>query len=64
MIIHVKVFVNGIKNYKKLSKEIMKRSRLRNEFLNTMSDPDRKAYNQQINYVVNLLRKEEKGILW
>ena len=56
--------MNGIKNYKKLSKEIMKRSCLRNEFLNTMSDPDRKAYNQQINYVVNLLRKEEKGILW
>ena len=56
--------MNGIKNYKKLSKEIMKRSRLRNEVLNTMSDPDRKAYNKQINYVVSLLRKEEKGILW
>ena len=30
----------------KLSKEIMKRSRLRNKFLNTKSDIDRKAYNE------------------
>ena len=42
---------------KKLSKEITKRSRLRNTFLNTKSDLDRKAYNKQGNYVVNLLRK-------
>ena len=40
---------------KKLSKEIMKRSRLRNKFLNTKSDLDRKAYNKQRNYVVSLL---------
>ena len=45
---------------KKLSKEIMKRSRLRNKFLNSKSDLDRKRYNKQRNYVVNLLRKEEK----
>ena len=45
---------------KKLSKEIMKRSRLRNKFLNTRSDLDRKAYNKQRNYVVSLLRKEKK----
>ena len=45
---------------KKLSKEIMKRSRLRNKFLNTKSDLDRKAYNKQRNYVVSLLRKEKK----
>ena len=32
---------------KKLSKEIMKRSRLRNKFLNTKSDLDGKAYNKQ-----------------
>ena len=44
---------------KKLSKEIMKRSRLRNKFLKTRSDLDRKAYNKQINYVVSLLRKEK-----
>ena len=31
----------------------MKRSRLRNKFLNTKSDLDRKAYNKQRNYVVN-----------
>ena len=44
---------------KKLSKEIMKRSRLRNKFLNTKSDIDRKAYNKQRNYVVSLLRNEK-----
>ena len=45
---------------KKLSKEIMKRSRLRNKFLNTKSDLDRKAYNKQRNYVVSLMRKEKE----
>ena len=46
---------------KKLSKEIMKRSRLRNKFLNTKSDIDRKAYNKQRNYVASLLRNEKKN---
>ena len=46
---------------KKLSKEIMKRSRLRNKFLNTKSDTDRKAYNKQRNYVVSLLRNDKKN---
>ena len=46
---------------KKLSKEIMKRCRLRNKFLNTRSDLERKAYNNQINYVVSLLRKEKNN---
>ena len=41
---------------KKLSKEIMKRSHVRNKFLNTKSDIDRKAYNKQCNYVVSLPR--------
>ena len=45
---------------KKLSKETMKRSRLRNKFLNTKSDLDRKTYNKQRNYVVGLLGKEKK----
>ena len=45
---------------KTLSKEIMKRSRLRNKFLNTKSDIDKKVYNKQRNYVVSLLRKEKK----
>ena len=51
---------------KTLSKEIMKRSSLRNKFLNTKSDIYRKLYNNQRNYVVSLLRKEKKdfyGIL-
>ena len=46
---------------KKLSKEIVKGSRLRNTFLNTKSDIDRKAYNKQRNYVVSLLRIEKKN---
>ena len=45
---------------KKSCKEIMKRSRLRNKFLNTKSDLDAKACNKQRNYVVSLLRKEKK----
>lgn len=40
----------------------MKRSRLRNKFLNTRSDLGRKACNRQRNHVVNLLRKKQ-GIL-
>ena len=45
---------------KKVSKEIMKRLRLRNKFLNTKSDIDRKVYYKQRNYVVSLLRNEKK----
>ena len=45
---------------KKLSQEIMKRTRLKNKFLNIKSNPDRKAYNKETNYVVSLLRKEKK----
>ena len=36
---------------KKFSKEIMKRLCLRNEFINTKIDIDKKAYNKQRNYV-------------
>ena len=39
----------------------MKRSRLRNKFVNPKSDIDRKAYNKQGNYVVSLLRNERKN---
>ena len=46
---------------KNLSKEIMKRSRLRNKFLNTGSHLDRKAYNKQRNYVVSLCCQEKKN---
>ena len=46
---------------KKINKEIMKRSRLRNKFLNTKSDIDRKAYNKQRNFCVSLIRSEKKN---
>ena len=45
---------------KTLSKEIMKRLRLRNKFLNTKSHIDRRVYNKQRSYVVSFLRKEKK----
>ena len=45
---------------KRLSKEIMKKYRLRNKFLNTKSDLDKKVYNKQRNYVVSLLRKKKE----
>ena len=48
---------------KKLIKEIIKRSHLRNKFLKTRSDLGRKAYNKQRNYFVSLLKKEKKAIL-
>ena len=43
-----------------LSKEIMKRSRLRNKFLKSKSDTDKKNYVKQINYYVSLLRRTKK----
>ena len=48
---------------KKLNKEIIKRNHLRNKFLNTKSDLDRKEYTKQRNYVVSLLRKEKKEFM-
>ena len=38
----------------------MKRSRLRNKFLNSKSDTDEKAYNAQRNPCVNLIRQAKK----
>ena len=46
---------------KNINKEIMKRSRLRNKFLNTKSDIDRKAYNKQRNLCASLIRSEKKN---
>ena len=46
---------------RKLNKEIMKMSRLRNKFLNTKSDIGRKTYKKQHNYVVSLQRNEKKN---
>ena len=40
----------------------MKRSRLRNKFLNTKSDIDRKAYNTQRNLYVSLIRQAKKQL--
>ena len=48
---------------KKINKEIMKRSRLRNKLLNTKSDIDRKAYNKQRNLYVSLISSERKNLL-
>ena len=46
---------------KKINKEIMKRSRLKNKFLSTKSDIDRKAYNRQRNLCVSLITSEKKN---
>ena len=43
---------------KTINKEIMKKSRLSNKFLNTKSDIDRKAYNTQCNLCVSLIRRD------
>ena len=45
---------------KDLSKNIMKRSRLRNKYLNKNNEEKRKLYAQQRNYCVSLLRKTKK----
>ena len=45
---------------KNINKEIMKRSRLRDKFLNTKRDIDRKTYNKQRNHCVSLIRREKK----
>ena len=46
---------------KTINKEIMKRSRIRNKFLNTKSNIDRKAYKKQRNLCVSLIRREKKN---
>ena len=44
---------------KHISKEIAKRSRLRNKFLKTRNDTDKFNYNKQRNFWVSLIRKEK-----
>ena len=44
----------------KIHKEIMRRSRLRNKYLDFKTDADRMAYNKQPNYCVSLKRKEKR----
>ena len=46
---------------KRINKEIVKRRRLRNKFLNTKSDIDRRAYNKQGNKCVMLIRQQKKN---
>ena len=46
---------------KKLSKEIMIRTRLRNKFFKTKKETDREKYNKQRNYCVSLIRKEKNN---
>ena len=46
---------------KKINKEIMKKSRLRNKFLNTKGDIDRKGHNEQRNLCVSLIKSERKN---
>ena len=45
---------------KKMSKEIMRRSRLRYKVLNTKGVTDRRTYNKQRNHAFSLLRNEKK----
>ena len=46
---------------KQLSKEIMKRLRLRNNFLRNRTEENKILYNRQRNYCVSLLRKSRRG---
>ena len=46
---------------KQFSKEIMKRSRLRNNFLRNSTKENKILYNRQRNYCVSLLRKSKRG---
>ena len=46
---------------KKLSKEIMHRAQLRNNFLRNRSDENKRKYSKQQNYCVSLLRKTKKS---
>ena len=39
----------------------MRRTHLRNKFINFRTDADRIAYNKQLNYCVSLIRKEKKA---
>ena len=47
---------------KKISKEIMKRSRLKNNFMKSQKEIDRIAYNMQRNLCVSMIRREKKTI--
>ena len=44
---------------KYISKEIMKRAKLRNRFFKTRNNTDKFSYNKQRNFCVSLIRKEK-----
>ena len=48
---------------KQLPKEIMKRSRLRNNFLRKRTEENKILYNRQRNYCVSLLQKSKRGYI-
>ena len=45
----------------KIHKEIMRRTRLRNKFIDSKTDTEIIAYNKQDNYCVSLIRGEKKA---
>ena len=47
----------------KILKEVMRRTRVRNKFIDYKSDADRIAYNKQRSYCVSLIRKQKKNLL-
>ena len=48
--------------YSKIYKEVIGRTRLRNKFIDTKTDADRRTYSNQHNYCVSLIRKERMRI--
>ena len=51
-------FINSEKH-----KEVMRRTRLRNKFIDFKTDADKIAYNKEHNYCVSLIQKEKKSLL-
>ena len=49
------LFINSKKH-----KEVMRRTRLRNKFIDSKTDADKIAYNKEPNYCVSLIQKETK----
>ena len=56
---HLKNQASFIKS--KIHKEVMRRTRLRNKFIDSKTDAERIAYNKQRNYCVSLIQKENKA---
>ena len=45
----------------KIHNEVMRRTRLRNKFIDSKTDSNRITYNKQCNYCISLIRKEKKA---